>query len=138
MFTAVERGHGGSIVGTNDVSCYIMMEKMSPQNCSGGGPASEAHDITIQSNDDWRVGGSGQHVPITFEFDKLLGPVLVQSRCGRHEPRFQPLRWSSKESLLRRVDRINDMHVISNSEPFVNVPSIETHTGVCKGNAKVW
>jgi hypothetical protein len=42
-FVAGERGHGGSITGTNDASCCIMMEKMSPQNCSRGGPSSEAH-----------------------------------------------------------------------------------------------
>lgn len=48
-FGVGERGYGGSIAETNDASCYIMMGKMSPQNCSPGGPSSEAHDLTIRA-----------------------------------------------------------------------------------------
>jgi hypothetical protein len=44
-----ERRHCGSITGRNDASCFIMMENMSPQNCSQGGPSSEAHDLTIRA-----------------------------------------------------------------------------------------
>jgi hypothetical protein len=59
-FVVGKRDHGGSIARTNDASCYIMMEKMSPQNCSRGGPCSEAHDLNDQSHDYWRVSGSEQ------------------------------------------------------------------------------
>ena len=54
-FVAGKRDHGGSITGTKDASCYIMMEKMSLQNRSRGGPfprggpSSEAHDLTIRA-----------------------------------------------------------------------------------------
>jgi hypothetical protein len=44
-----ERRHRGSITGRNDASYFIMMENMSPQNCSQGGPSSEAHDLTIRA-----------------------------------------------------------------------------------------
>jgi hypothetical protein len=48
-FVAGERGLGGSITGTNDVLCCIMMEKTSSQNWSRGDPSSEAHELTIRS-----------------------------------------------------------------------------------------
>ena len=50
-FVAGERGHGGSITGTNDMLCCIMMEKTSSQNCSRGDPSSEAHEPHNPSHD---------------------------------------------------------------------------------------
>lgn len=57
-FMVDERDHGGSIARTNDTSCYIMTGKMSPQNCSRGGPSS---------------------VSITFEFGEFLF-LMIDSR----------------------------------------------------------
>jgi hypothetical protein len=49
-----------------------MMEKMSPQNCSRGGPSSEARDLTIRATIIGVSVGQSKHVPITFEFGEFL------------------------------------------------------------------
>jgi len=66
-FVAGERGHRGSITGTKDASCCIMMEKMSTQNCSRGGPSSEARDLTIRAT---IIGVSVGQDYLVFNFER--------------------------------------------------------------------
>jgi hypothetical protein len=84
-----------------------MMEKMSPQNCSRGGPSSEAHDITIQSHDYYHflspaaVGlGFAKHSNPTLPAPRsaffgqnptrlpVSQPILVQYRKETHDRGF--------------------------------------------------
>jgi hypothetical protein len=50
-FVVGERGHHGSIGGINDVSSYIIMEKVSPQLLPIVSISSEAHDLGIRARD---------------------------------------------------------------------------------------
>jgi hypothetical protein len=71
-FVAGERGHRGSAAGTNDASCCVIMEKMSPQNCSQGGPSGETYDLTIRATIVGVSVGQSTQGQITFEFGEFL------------------------------------------------------------------
>src|SRR2546421_9587556 len=76
-------------------------QKVSPQNYSRGG---EAHDLTVRATIIGISVGQNKHVPITFDSNN-------DSARARRRSFF--------------VELTGQMTYISNSEPFINVSSIE-------------